>query len=147
MTDIWGVSTLAVIFGSLVVLWLVQMFFTWRQAQRFMGDVRTLRQSGTVAIGMGGRRYRGGRAFVAIASKDDGPVVRALTLTGFTVLSRPKDLPALAGIDLDTLANGGAPESLKPKLREAAVMAAKTLTSGAKNALAPEQSLQNGTLP
>jgi glucitol operon activator protein len=146
MTDgTWGVSQLALIFGALVVLWVIQMFFTWRQAQTFMGEVRKLRQSGVVAIGMGGRRYRGGRAFVAIAHKDEGRVVRALLLTGYTVLSKPKELPALADMELEVLAAGGAPESLKPKIREAATMAAKTLISGAHDALQPEISLRKGT--
>lgn len=125
-------TDMVIIFGTLVTMWIIQMFFTWQQAQRFMADVRHLRSKGTVAIGMGGRRYRGGRAFVALASKadgaDKGKVVDALTLSGFTVISKPKNLPALVGLDLVALANGGAPESLKPKFREAAAQAAKTLT-------------------
>lgn len=147
MIGTWGVTELALIFGALVALWLLQMFFTWQQAQRFMGAVRSLRQSGTVAIGMGGRRYRGGRAFVALARKDDGPVVGALSLSGITTLSKPKELPVLVGMDLGVLAAGGAPESLAPKFREAAVMAAKTLTSGAQDALAPEGSRKGSQLP
>ena len=127
-----------IIFGGLVTMWVIQMFFTWQQAQRFMADVRHLRSKGTVAIGVGGRRYRGGRAYVALASKTDdngntnGKVVDALTLSGFTVISKPKNLPALVGLDLDALANDGAPTSLKPKFREAAAQAAKTLTESIK---------------
>jgi DNA-binding transcriptional regulator of glucitol operon len=144
-TGFWSTTSLVLIFGGLVTMWVVQMFFTWKQAQRFMGDIKNLRRDGTVAIGVGGRRYRGGRAFVALAHKDGGTVVRALTLTGYTVVSKPKELPALAGMTLDALASGEAPMSLKPKIREAAVMAAKTLTSGAQAALTPEDSRQEGT--
>lgn len=121
-------TDMILIFGGLVTMWVIQMFFTWQQAQRFMASVRTLRTKGTVAIGVGGRRYRGGRAYVALASKGDGKVADALTLSGFTVISKPQNLPTLVGLDLDALANAGAPESLKPKFREAATQAAKTLT-------------------
>lgn len=154
MNEQWSAYHLAIVFGGLVVMWVIQMYFTWLQSQRFMTSVRTLRTQGTVAIGVGGRRYRGGRAFVALAHKDSPTVVGALTLSGFTVLSTPKELPALVGMDLGVLANGGAPNSLKPKFREAAAMAAKTLTSGALTAVSDitadnrdaEESRQEGTL-
>jgi glucitol operon activator protein len=74
--------------------WMVQLYFTYRQSVAFMADVRKLRQAGTVSIGIGGKRYRGGRAYVAIAVKD-GVVQDALTLSGWTTFARARHLPDL----------------------------------------------------
>ena len=132
MTDgQWTATDLFLIFFALAALWLVQLWLTWGQAKRFMGDVRRLRQLGTVAIGMGGRRYRGGRAFVALATKGDGTVVDALVLSGLTVRARAKELPDLIGADLQELAAGGAPAHLRQKIRDAAAQAAGTLLADA----------------
>jgi DNA-binding transcriptional regulator of glucitol operon len=74
--------------------WMLQLYFTYRQSMTFMAQVRKLRQAGTVSIGIGGKRYRGGRAYVAIAVKD-GVVQDALTLSGWTTFARPRHLPDL----------------------------------------------------
>jgi DNA-binding transcriptional regulator of glucitol operon len=55
---------------ALVAGWMVQMYFTYQQSTAFNRQVRALRGSGTVSVGVGGRRYRGGRAFVALALDD-----------------------------------------------------------------------------
>jgi glucitol operon activator protein len=86
----WYILLIAAVVGG----WMVQLYFTYRQSVAFMADVRRLRQSGTVSIGIGGKRYRGGRAYVAIAVKD-GIVQDALTLSGWTTFARARPLPDL----------------------------------------------------
>jgi DNA-binding transcriptional regulator of glucitol operon len=44
-------------------MWAVQLALAFMQAKRFQADLKSLRMQGTSAVGMGGRRYRGGRAF------------------------------------------------------------------------------------
>ena len=127
----WTAMDLFLIFFALAALWLVQLWLTWNQAKRFMDDVRRLRQKGTVAIGVGGRRYRGGRAYVALATKGAPTVVDALVLSGLTVRARSKELPDLIGADLQELAAGGAPAHLRQKIRDAAAQAAGTLLADA----------------
>lgn len=86
----WYILLIAAVVGG----WMIQLYATYRQSVAFMADVRKLRQSGTVSIGIGGKRYRGGRAYVAIAVRD-GIVQDALTLSGWTTFARARPLPGL----------------------------------------------------
>jgi len=83
---------------AVVAGWMVQMYFTYRQSMAFNREVMALRKKGTVSVGVAGKRYRGGRAFVAIAIDDQGVVRDALTLAGFTTFSRAKPLPGLLDV-------------------------------------------------
>lgn len=82
---------------ALVAGWMVQMYVTYQQATSFNRQVLALRGQGTVSVGAGGRRYRGGRAFVAVAIDPRDVVVDAVTLQGFTTFARGRELPALRG--------------------------------------------------
>ncbi len=92
-----------VIIAALVAGWLVQIFFTYRQSMAFNDDVRRLRGSGTVSVGVGGNRYKGRRSFVAIAVDEDGVVRDALTLTGLTTFARARPLPGLLDVKVSVL--------------------------------------------
>ena len=70
-----------------------------RSTPRHSGCAR----SGTVSIGAGGKRYRGGRAFVAIAADDDGVVRDAIRLSGFTTFARAKAAPQLLGLRVNKI--------------------------------------------
>ena len=56
----------------------------------FNRQVLRLRASGTVSVGHGGKRYRGGRAYVAIAVDDHGIVRDAISLRGFARPPAPR---------------------------------------------------------
>jgi glucitol operon activator protein len=71
------------------------MYLTYQQSMAFNRQVLALRRRGTVSVGVAGKRYRGGRAFVAIAVDDHGIVRDALSLTGLTTMSRGKPLAGL----------------------------------------------------
>jgi glucitol operon activator protein len=81
--------------AAMVAGWMVQMYLTYQQGTAFNRQVLALRPRGTVSVGVAGKRYRGGRAFVAIAIDDRGIVRDALTLRGFTTMARGKPLPGL----------------------------------------------------
>ncbi|MDR7255534.1 glucitol operon activator protein [Nocardioides sp. BE266] len=114
-----------IIIGALVAGWLVQIYFTYRQSMAFNDDVRRLRGSGTVSVGVGGNRYKGRRAFVAIAVDDAGVVRDAITLGGLTTFARAKSLPGLLGVKVSVLRGDRALPHVSPSQRLAARQAAE----------------------
>jgi len=113
-----------VILAAVVLGWLVQLFMSYRQATAFTDDARRLRDSGTVSVGAGGKRYRGGRAFVAIAVDEQGVVRDAISLSGFTTFARAKPQPALFGVRVNKLKGDRDIPGLSKQQREAARQAA-----------------------
>ncbi len=110
--------------GAVVAGWIIQSFLTFKQSMAFNDEVRRLRTAGTVSVGVGGKRYRGGRAFVAIAVDDRGIVSDAITLRGFTTFARACPLPALAGTRVNKLAGDREIPHLSKAQRAAAGQAA-----------------------
>jgi DNA-binding transcriptional regulator of glucitol operon len=85
--------------AAIVAGWMVQMYLTYQQGMAFNRQVLALRRQGTVSVGVAGKRYRGGRAYVAIAVDSHGIVRNALTLTGFTTMARGKPLPGVFDVN------------------------------------------------
>jgi DNA-binding transcriptional regulator of glucitol operon len=109
---------------AVVLGWMVQLVFTYRQSTAFSADSRAMRRSGQVSIGVAGRRYRGGRAFVAIAVDDDGIVRDAISLSGFTTFARSKPVPPLIGARINRVRGDREIPGLTRQQREAARQAA-----------------------
>ena len=122
--------------GAVVIGWLGQLYTTYRQAMDFNRQVRTMRPFGTVSVGVGGRRYRGGRAYVAIAVDDAGIVRRAVSLSGFTTFARGREVPALEGVRVNVLAGERQVDGLSKPQRLAARQAATLLKQGKKSTAA-----------
>jgi len=100
--------TAMLLIGAVVAGWMVQTYLTYRQSMAFNRQVAGLRSRGTISVGVGGNRYRGGRAFVAIVVDDRGIVRDAVVLSGWTTFSRGRSLPALQGVRLNKI-RGDAP--------------------------------------
>jgi glucitol operon activator protein len=113
--------------GAVVAGWMVQLVLTYRQSMAFNSDARAMRRAGTVSVGAGGRRYRGGRAFVAIAVDDQGVVRDAISLSGWTTFARPRRLPPLVGLRAGRVKGDRDVPGLSPQQREAAGQAATLL--------------------
>jgi DNA-binding transcriptional regulator of glucitol operon len=108
-------------------MWVFQLYMAVKQSQRFSNDLREIRLPGTTTtVGMGGYRYRGGRAFVAMAQKD-GEVTGARILAGLTVFANSKPFDEIIGYKLTDLVEGRGVENQKFKVVEATKHAAKTL--------------------
>ena len=120
-------TTPFLLLAAVVAGWLVQLYLTYQQAMAFNAKVATLRKSGRVSVGVDGRRYRGGRAFVAIAVDDQGIVRDALTLSGWTTFARGRPLPALVGPRVNHLKGDRDLPSLTKQQRGAARQAATLL--------------------
>lgn len=120
--------------GAVVAGWMVQLVLTYRQSMAFNADVRAMRPSGTVSVGAAGKRYRGGRAFVAIAVDDQGVVRDAITLSGWTTFARARRLPALVGQRATRLKGDRDVPGVSPQQRDAARQAATLLLQAARPA-------------
>jgi glucitol operon activator protein len=116
----WLLILIAVVLG-----WVVQLFATYHQSTAFNASAFSLRRSGTVSIGAGGKRYRGGRAFVAIAADDDGIVRDAIRLSGFTTFARAQPAPQLVGLRVNRIRGERAIDGLSRPQRAAARQAAE----------------------
>ncbi|GAA5135190.1 hypothetical protein GCM10023339_72800 [Alloalcanivorax gelatiniphagus] len=114
-----------IIIVALVAGWLVQIFFTYRQSMAFNDEVRKLRRTGTVSVGVGGNRYKGRRSFVAIAVDDAGVVRDAISLGGLTTFARAKPLPGLFDLKVSVLAGTRDIPHVSPSQRLAARQAAE----------------------
>jgi len=91
------------VLGAIAAGMVVQSILAYRQSKAFSAVVRDLRSHGTVAVGGGGKRYRGGRAFVAVATDPHGRVAIAMSLSGWTTFARPIELHQVRGLRLSQL--------------------------------------------
>ena len=118
------------ILAAVVAGWAVQLYLSYQQSMAFNDQVRRLRTSGTVSVGSGGRRYRGGRAFVAMAVDEHGIVRDAITLKGFTTFARARPVPALFDLKVSVVRGDRAIPQLSRQQREAARQAALLFKPG-----------------
>lgn len=117
------------IFLLIAAMWVFQLYLAVKQSQRFSDQIREIRTPGTTtSVGVGGYRYKGGRAFVAIAQKD-GIVTGARILSGLSVFANSQPWERPVGMHIRDLAEGQGLEQEKKKVLEGAKMAAKTLLS------------------
>ncbi len=107
--------------------WMVQGYFTYRQSMAFNQEVFALRKSGAVSVGVAGKRYRGGRAYIAIAVDDQGVVRDARSLSGWTTFARAKTVPPLLDVRASRLRGEQDLPGLTRQQREAAREAANSL--------------------
>lgn len=119
--------TPTILLAAVVCGWLVQLYFTYRQSQAFMADVRALRRSGRVSIGLAGKRYLGGRAYVAIAVDERGIITDAITLSGWTTFARGRPLPPLFDRRVNQVKGDREIPGLSTQQRQAARQAAELL--------------------
>lgn len=112
---------------AVVLGWMIQLVLTYRQSMAFNADARAMRRSGTVCVGSGGKRYRGGRAFVAIAVDDQGVVRDAISLSGWTTFARARKLTPLIGQRANRFKGDRDVPGLSSPQREAARQAATLL--------------------
>lgn len=125
-------TTWILVLAAVVAGWVVQLVLAYRQSAAFNHAVRDLRPHGTVSVGAAGRRYRGGRAFVALAVDDHAIVRDALVLRGFTTFARPRPAPALLGVKVNQVAGDREIPTLARQVREAAREAAEHYRRGTR---------------
>jgi len=117
------------VLGAVVVGMFLQVITTYKQTAAFRAAVRDLRKHGNISIGGAGKRYRGGKAFVAIAADANGRITKAISLSGWTTLARPQELSTVKGLSLSRLRGSGSVPSVNPRVRDALQNAAQTLNT------------------
>jgi len=123
-------TTPFILLAAVVLGWIVQAYLTYQQSMAFNDQVRTLRRSGTVSVGVAGNRYRGGRAYVAVAVDETKVVRDALTLSGWTTFARGRSLPGLVGAKVNQVKGDRDFPGLSKQQREAARQAVTLLQQG-----------------
>ena len=116
-----------VLIGAIAAGIVVQAILTYRQTVAFSAAVRSLRQYGEVSVGGGGKRYRGGKAFVALAADAEGRVTKAISLSGWTTFARASELPHVRGLKLSRLCRDEPIDQVGRRERSALQNAAETL--------------------
>jgi DNA-binding transcriptional regulator of glucitol operon len=112
-----------------LVLWLVQLALSYRQARLFTRRITELRKLGLCATGLAGGAYRG-RAYVAlVANPLTHRIIKAELLQGLTVFARLKPVTPLEGYSIDELLNDQPPSvaGISPKVIAAARSAAEAI--------------------
>ena len=122
-----------ILLAAVVGGWIVQAYLTYQQSVAFQQQVRALRLRNPgmpVSVGIGGKRYRGGRAYVALAVDEHRIVRDALTLSGWTTFARGKACPPLVGAKANQILGDRDYPGLTKQQREAARQAVELLGRG-----------------
>lgn len=107
-------TTIAIVV-ALFLVWSVQIFLSNQQMNRFNKRTMQLRRQGSLmAIGVAGNMYKR-KVYVAVVIDDDGKVVAAESLSGFTVLATAKPIQGIQGLDLWEIGRGESPEGIPSK--------------------------------
>lgn len=115
-------------FTAIAVMLALQLWGASKQSKAFLAQALALRAQGNVAIGLGGRKFMGRKAYVALAMRD-GRVVDAIVLRGVTQLARGKQAPKLIGQTTRKLAGDASIPGVDAIERAAARQAAQTLNA------------------
>jgi DNA-binding transcriptional regulator of glucitol operon len=127
LSDLFAGSELAVLAGILIFFFVVQALGASWQARRMVSTMKALFQHGTLAVGMAGNIYRG-KVYAFLVADDQGAIVKAQQLKGWTVFAQPRPVEALIGLQLsDLLVESPQIQGVSQKAMQAFSMAARTL--------------------
>lgn len=127
----------ALLLAAVVAGWLLQMLLSYRQGRAFQSETALLKPYGQITVGSGGSRYRGGRAFVALAVDASGHVRAASVLRGWTTFARSRPLDAAVGKSLKRLAAQSPISELDAPVRDACRQAAELLIAARRSGATP----------
>ena len=125
---------LATLVGVVVVLWVVQLILSYRQAIGMSRRIVALRRMGTVAVGLGRGRLRS-RTYAVVSIDRSDKVAGVEVLRGWTTMSQPKPVPSLVGIDYLALCASPSVEALDEPLQAALCQAVTVLREAREAAL------------
>jgi DNA-binding transcriptional regulator of glucitol operon len=127
-----------IVLAAVVAGWLVQAYLAIQQSTAFNKQVVHLKSQGVVTVGVAGRRYRGGRAFVALALDEArGVVVDAISLSGWTTFARGRRMEPVVGRTTTEIKADGEIPGLSTQQRDAAREALVLLDQERRGPTAP----------
>jgi|GEM_PF-1724063 len=88
------------IFLFLFVVLSIQMLLTWMQVRHYQRMVRSMRGSGVLGIGQRKSWLRAGEIVILSYSKREDRVVSCMSMKGFTIFAKFKELPPYTGLTL-----------------------------------------------
>jgi len=101
MFDVIG-ENLAVLFGLLVVMWILQFGLTYLQMRKYTKRLKIIRQDGLTAVGMSGSRYKG-RTYGILTVDDNNQIIHAEKMSGWTNFSNLRPVPDLVGMNIEQI--------------------------------------------
>jgi DNA-binding transcriptional regulator of glucitol operon len=117
---------LAALIGVIVLLWIVQIVLSYRQAIGLTRRIADMRRQGTVSVGLGHGRLRS-RVYAVVAVDRNDSVIGVEVLRGWSSLSKPKPILELSGLPYERLCDTAAVASFDSALRSALCQVVATL--------------------
>jgi DNA-binding transcriptional regulator of glucitol operon len=132
-------SSAIVLFILLGLMWLLQLYLTYRQTQRFYGRVRKLRKLGMLAVGVAGGMYRGRVYAVMVVNPETRIITHAEKMSGWTVFAGLKQIKGGTGHLLDDFLDGKVHIAVGQKALEALKNAGNDIRRALDQQAAAEQ--------
>jgi DNA-binding transcriptional regulator of glucitol operon len=126
----------------LAAAWMLQILLSTQQIRKFNATSQKLRRLGEyMAVGMAGTTYRK-KVYATLVTDEEGRVVAALKLGGWTVFARGKPIDQVIGLSLEEVGRGEPPQGVTAKtwaaLDHAADFIRKKITQDAASPLDEE---------
>lgn len=116
----------ALLVSAIVLVWVVQIILSYRQAIGMSHRIADLRRKGTVAVGLGRGRLRS-RTYAVVSVDRNDRVTDVEVLRGWTSFSRPRPIPNLAGVRFEQLCDTGTVSALDAPLQAALCQVVETI--------------------
>ena len=102
----------------------LQLYFTGWQTKRFYKRLKEIRKDGLTSVGLQGGAWSG-RTYAVLVVDEDKKILHAEKLSGMTIFSNLKPVPALVGLRADEILDETREFPLRKKLMKAFRNAAK----------------------
>jgi DNA-binding transcriptional regulator of glucitol operon len=99
MIDVIG-ENLGVLFGLLVVMWILQFGLTFLQMRKYTARLKIIRQDGLTSVGMSGSKYKG-RTYGILTVDKNNKIIHAEKMSGWTNFSNLRPVPDLVGMNVE----------------------------------------------
>jgi DNA-binding transcriptional regulator of glucitol operon len=115
---------IGIIFVTLALMWVLQMYLAKKQANSFLNAVNSIKGSDLeVAIGVNQPKWGRKKIYIAVSANAESIIVDGLTLEGVTTFAKSKKLTLFNGMSLHEIVTSDKNEPIW----EAASMASDTL--------------------
>ena len=96
----------------------LQLYFTGWQTKRFFKRLKEIRKDGLTSIGLQGGIWSG-RTYAVLVVDEEKKILHAEKLSGMTIFSNLKPVPALVGLQADEILDEAREFPLRKKLMKA----------------------------
>jgi len=140
MIDVIG-ENLGVLFGLLVVMWILQFGLTFLQMRKYTARLKIIRQDGLTSVGMSGSKYKG-RTYGILTVDKNNKIIHAEKMAGWTNFSNLRPVPDLVGMNVEQILDEENELPISKKLHLAFRNAANDLLEAKEG-----KTIDNNTIP